>query len=119
MIAVFDSNVIIDYLNGVEAAKKELEIFEKKAISVITYIEVFSKIYAGKEITEVKAFIRDNLEIIQITNDIAEKAIEIRKSTKLKSPDAIILATAMVNNAFLVTRDKNFDREMPTIRIPY
>ncbi len=119
MIAVFDSNVIIDYLNGIEAAKKELEIFEKKVISVISYIEIFSKIFEEKEIVEVKAFIRDNLDVIAITDDIVEKAIEIRKKTKLKSPDAIILATALVNNALLVTRDKNFDREMPTIRVPY
>jgi predicted nucleic acid-binding protein len=118
MIAFLDSNIIIDYLNGVEAAKKELEIFEKKAISVITYIEVFTKV--PKEDTEqVKAFIKDNFDIVSITDDIVEKSLEVRRSTKLKVPDAIILATAVVNNAFLVTRDKNFDCKMPNIRVPY
>jgi predicted nucleic acid-binding protein len=118
MIAFLDSNIIIDYLNGVEAAKKELEIFEKKAISVITYIEIFTKV-PKEEIERIKAFIKDNFDIIPITNDIVEKAIEVRRSTKLKAPDAIILATAIVNKALLVTRDKNFDSEMPTIRVPY
>ena len=35
--------------------------------------------------------------------DITEKTIEIRKQAKIKLPDAIIAASALVNNAVLVT----------------
>jgi predicted nucleic acid-binding protein len=38
--ALFDTNVLIDYLNGVEAAKKEMVLYEHHAISTITWMEV-------------------------------------------------------------------------------
>ncbi len=37
---LLDTNILIDYLNGVKSAKIELERFEDKAISVITWMEV-------------------------------------------------------------------------------
>ena len=40
MRAVFDSNILIDYLNGISAAADELALYDEKVISVITFIEV-------------------------------------------------------------------------------
>ena len=40
MNAVFDSNIIIDYLNGVREAKQEVALYQNCSISIITYIEV-------------------------------------------------------------------------------
>ena len=37
---LFDTNILIDYLNGVSCAEEELLLYEDKAISVITWIEV-------------------------------------------------------------------------------
>ena len=37
---LFDTNILIDYLNGIEQAKTELDKFTDKAISVITWMEV-------------------------------------------------------------------------------
>ncbi len=42
MKAVFDTNILIDYLNGFKQAKKELSLYEEKLISVITRIEVMT-----------------------------------------------------------------------------
>ena len=48
------------------------------------------------------------------------KAKGIRKKTRLKLPDAIILATARVHGLLLVTRNhRDFPKREPDIRIPY
>ena len=38
--ALFDTNILIDYLNGFEQAKAELARYSDKAISLITWMEV-------------------------------------------------------------------------------
>lgn len=42
MKALFDTNILIDYLNGIAAAKKELDLYESRAISIVTWMEVMS-----------------------------------------------------------------------------
>lgn len=48
--------------------------------------------------------------IYNITNEIKNKTLEIRKTYSIKLPDSIICATAMVNNLTLVTNDKQLDK---------
>ncbi len=49
--------------------------------------------------------------IYQLNQEIKLQAIDIRRKHNLKTPDAIIGATAMANNLILVTRNtKDFDR---------
>jgi predicted nucleic acid-binding protein len=38
--ALFDTNILIDYLNGVPQARAGLQRFEARAISIITWLEV-------------------------------------------------------------------------------
>lgn len=38
--ALFDTNILIDYLNGIEQAKRELDRYADKAISLVTWMEV-------------------------------------------------------------------------------
>jgi predicted nucleic acid-binding protein len=37
---LFDTNILIDYLSGIRAAKKELARYEYRAISTITWMEI-------------------------------------------------------------------------------
>jgi predicted nucleic acid-binding protein len=37
--------------------------------------------------------------------ETAKRVVELKKERKIKLPDAIICATAMVNNSFLITND--------------
>jgi predicted nucleic acid-binding protein len=51
---------------------------------------------------------------------VAEESVTLRRTTRLKLPDAIILATARVHGLTLSTRNtKDFSPTDPTIRIPY
>jgi hypothetical protein len=40
MKALFDGNILIDYLSDIAAAKKEFQLYESRAISVATWMEV-------------------------------------------------------------------------------
>jgi predicted nucleic acid-binding protein len=51
---------------------------------------------------------------------VAESAVELRRKHHIRLPDAIIWATAQVNDAVLVTRNtKDFDPKLANIRVPY
>jgi predicted nucleic acid-binding protein len=47
----------------------------------------------------------NNLLVIQLNDDVVKLVVEIRKSKKIKLPDAIIAASAICNKATLITRN--------------
>ena len=118
MRALFDTNILIDYLNGVEAAKAEIARYERPAISVISWIEVLAGTKPVME-AETRKFL-SSFERVELTQKIADRAVVVRRAGKLRVPDAIILATARVENLVLVTRNsKDFAADEPGIRVPY
>ncbi len=118
MKALFDTNILIDYLNGVPAARKELDLYESCAISIVTWMEVMS----GGE-PEVEAATRaflNRFTVIPIEDGIAERAVKLRRERRLKLPDAVILATALEAGLLLVTRNtRDFGGKSPGVRHPY
>jgi len=47
----------------------------------------------------------DDLMVIPLNEAIEQKAIELRRSTKLKLPDSIVAATSIILDAILLTDD--------------
>jgi predicted nucleic acid-binding protein len=119
MKAVFDTNILVDYLNGISAANHEIERYEEIAISIVTWMEVL----AGADDAEEEAVTREFLsrfKIQPLEKAVAERAIKIRRQHKLKLPDAIIWATAKELGRILVTRNtKDFSEKDAGIRVPY
>jgi len=68
----------------------------------------FSGITESEE-NNIKSLLLDCNEI-NISDEIKEKTIEIRKKYKIKLPDAIVAASAIVNNIPLITADKGFNQ---------
>lgn len=61
-----------------------------------------------------------SFERLELTGEIAERAVALRRAAKMRVPDAIILATARVQNLVLITRNaKDFAADEPGIRVPY
>ena len=59
-------------------------------------------------------------DVLPLDEAIGRKAAEIRRQYRLKLPDACILATAIIHEKLLVTRDeKDFHASLPFVRIPY
>lgn len=115
---IFDTNIIIDWLNGREQATVELERYKRHRISRISWIEVL----AGEPLAtrDVIQSLIAPFEVIELDARISSAAAEIRHNSGMKLLDAMILATAQINGAILVTRNvKDFPASMPGIRVPY
>jgi predicted nucleic acid-binding protein len=115
---VFDTNIVIDWLRQRPEALAELSRYRQLRISRITWTEVL----AGEPLEtreHVEELIRP-FEVMEIDARIASAAADIRYRTRMKLLDALILATAQVNGAILVSRNtKDFPVKMPGIRVPY
>lgn len=119
MKAVFDTNILVDYLNGIEEAKTELSRYKTRLVSVITQIEILVGVEDADEESAVRAFL-STFQIKDLTEGISEEAVRIRRDTRMKIPDAIVYATAKSEGCLLVTRNKkDFKLEWPDVRIPY
>ena len=75
-------------------------------ISVITEIELYAKpeLPPGEE-ESLRTFLSDRISIIDLTSEIKKETIALRRSTKNKLPDCIVLATAIALDAILLTAD--------------
>lgn len=109
-----DNNIISNYFSGNFSKKAMIFIAEiiddTPNISVITQIEALSWISIDKnKETIIKEFINDS-NILNLTSDIVSETIKIRRSKKIKTPDAIIAATAISNNLILITNDSDFNK---------
>lgn len=118
MKALFDTNILIDYLNGIEAAREEISRYPQVSISAITWMEVMVGAKSDEE-NIVRSFLT-RFTLIPLTAKIAERAVEIRRATRIRLPDAIIRASAELENALLVSRNtKDFPASEPWVRVPY
>jgi len=118
MIAVFDTNIVIDALNGVDEADKEYGRYDRVLISRITWMEVL--VGAQGDDADLRDFLQNYFEVIPLDLVVAESAVQIRQAQRIRLPDAIIWATAQVHDATLVTRNtKDFPPGQPGIRLPY
>ena len=117
--ASFDSNILIDSLNGDRRARLELIRTERRWISRVTWIEVMSKVRPDED-AAMERFFAD-FQIEEVTMPISRRAAALRyERPKLKLPDAVIHASALLGNRTLVTRNtRDFSAETPGIRIPY
>jgi len=116
--ALFDTNILIDYLNGVGQAKTEMDRFADKAISLITWMEVM--VGATPETDAVMRGFLNSFTNLPIDERVADAAVALRKQHKIKLPDAIVWATAQESGRILVTRNtKDFAEDEPGIRVPY
>jgi predicted nucleic acid-binding protein len=116
--ALFDTNVLIDYLNGVPQARTELQRYAEKGISIVTWMEVMVGVSVDVE-AATRGFL-GAFDVIALDGGIAERAVRLRRDHHIKLPDAIIWATAQAHAMLLVTRNtKDFKTGDPGIRMPY
>jgi predicted nucleic acid-binding protein len=103
---ILDTNAVIDFLGNrlPESASVFLENIEP-IISVITRIEVLGWYRATDEqIEHLKSYLNE-VDIMPLEEAIILKTIELRQTHRIKTPDAIIAATALVNKYTLISRN--------------
>ena len=119
----FDANIVIDALWDHPPARDEIRRASATGariwISRVAWIEVLSK---GSEplLREARRFL-SRFSLDEIDEETALRAASLRRERpRLKSPDAIILASAQVRGRVLITRNtRDFPAQMPGIRVPY
>lgn len=104
---LIDTNVLIYYLSGrLTGNAASLISSGKVSISLISRIELLS--YPGAD-TNGQLILRNfanGLATHGIDDSVVEMTIDIRKTSRLKLPDAFIAATAMVRGLSLITADR-------------
>lgn len=108
MNMLVDSNVIIDYVSNriPEKSAKQLDIYFNScfSVSIISKIEVLGFNTQEYELEQLESFIQLS-SIEYIDEAVADKTIEIRRMKRIKLPDAIIAATALVKNCILLSHN--------------
>ena len=121
---LLDTNIIIYYFNGIiDDDKIDHILKESFNISIITKIEFLSwqKLRTDKELeSQALAFI-SHANVYELTDEIADKVIDIRQQYRVKTPDAIIGATALIHGFNIVTNNvddfKNLDLEIVSVNL--
>ncbi len=109
---LIDTNSVIDYLDNKlpDKANELIDGIDSK-ISVITRMELLAWPGASEQQTLILNEFINASEVFALEEPVIQKAIEIRKAHKTKLPDAIIAATALVNEFTIITRNiKDFDK---------
>jgi predicted nucleic acid-binding protein len=117
---LIDNNVISNYFsggNGENALDFVAKVIDQVPnISVITEIEALSWVNKDQNKEKIlKAFVRE-ANILGLTRDVVNECVKIRRTKKLKTPDAIIAGTAIAYGLTLITSDSDFNN-VPGLQI--
>ncbi len=109
MSYLLDTNFVINYFKGIfkgEAGKfTDSVINDATHISIIIRMELLSwKSLKAKDEEVINEFISDSI-VFSLEETIVKKTISLRKVSKIKLPDAIIAATAIVYDLHLITHN--------------
>lgn len=107
---LIDTNAIIDYL-GKKLPSSGMD-FLNNVVDDIPGLSVISKIEVLGFNTPIEHYqllidFMNDASVLDLTDSVVEKSIELRKEYKTKLPDAIIAATALVYNLVLITRNNS------------
>jgi len=136
-LLVLDTSVILAYLAGSEPASPAAAWVlddcvgterNPGALSTITVTETLVRPFqrGPAALATAETFLRHfgPLQLVDVTYEIAREAARLRAGSKLRTPDALVLATALVSGAtVVVTNDMGWraatPKAMPDLAICY
>lgn len=102
---LIDTNTLLEFVAGSLPVKAhafiEGIVNDNFNVSVINRIEVLGHESATQELTDFMNLSNTH----QLTQDVEKQTIYLRKQRKIKLPDAIIAATALVHGFTILTRN--------------
>jgi tRNA(fMet)-specific endonuclease VapC len=110
---ILDTNAVGLYLDDKDFSKKILKNYDVIQMSIVSQIEYLSNPNLSPKNKFLFEECIDFIEIHSISKEnkiLVSQTISIRKKYKLKLPDALIAATAIVNNATLISADDIFSK---------
>ncbi|GAA4458591.1 type II toxin-antitoxin system VapC family toxin [Nibrella saemangeumensis] len=116
---VLDSNILIYLSKGQLSFKTISDRYDAIYIPSIVYMEVLGFPFRDAEEESRLVNFLNTLPVYQTDMDIANLVIQYRKQSRIKLPDAIILATARKLGAELMTQNvndfQNIDPKVPIV----
>ena len=110
---LIDTNIISKYLTedlpeiGLDFLDKIVD--KTPVFSIISKIELLCWKSDDNTILHIKNFINESI-VVNLSDEVIDCCVELRKYKKIKTPDAIVAATAIVNNFILLTDNiKDFE----------
>lgn len=107
---LLDTNTVIYYLDGA-LSEKALDFIEHSLDETGSHISIISKIEllgwqapTLEAMQKVEAFVGDS-SIVPLVDVVADKTIDLRRKFKVKLPDAVIAATALIYDYTLISRN--------------
>ena len=104
---LIDTNVLIDAqmkrlpANGLAFLSNIID--ENFTVSFITYIEFLGY----KSLTEASGLFIKLAKVVEINKMVIDACIKLRKTQRIKLPDSIIAATAIVHNYTLISNNES------------
>lgn len=108
---LLDTNAVISIINGNQTLLQLTSDADFVYLSVISVIEFLSFSALNQEDKDLLYRFISETEVIDLTMDnsaLLHTITQLRSRYKIKLPDAIIAATAMHQQAILITNDKHF-----------
>lgn len=116
---LIDSNVVIDYLagklsdSGMTFVSQIVD--EVPRISVITKIEILGY-KATSDVEQLLASFIHAANVLPLNERVTNETILLRKQYRIKIPDAIIAAIALVQNAILLTHNTDDFKKIKNLK---
>lgn len=120
MRQLLDTNVFIETVAGnAQASAVLLRAAESEwaGFSVISRVEAlgFPKLGANEEAELLRLF--SQFAEVQVTPQVIDETIRLKRRMRIKTPDALIAATALVEGAELVTRNVEDFQKVPGLKV--
>lgn len=116
---ILDSDALVALMNMNDIHHKSIvkRLFQSPegfSISVVTYSEALVHSFdTGKEDLMVERIDSLVTDIFDVSASVARKAAQLRSTSKIKLPDALIAATAIEKGLTLLTFDEKLAKEVP------
>ena len=117
---LIDTNVVSDYFSS-SLPEDGLQFMDGVInavpnLSVIAEIELLSWKTTANIEEKVKEFITDSV-IFDINSKVVHSCVRLRRAYKIKTPDAIIAATTLVNDFTLITNNEKDFRKIENLKV--
>jgi tRNA(fMet)-specific endonuclease VapC len=118
---IIDTSVLIDYLRQSNKEKTVFVQLVQASLNIRISLITLSELYAGKSVWQSKKVqkeletILSGLEVLPVSTEIARQAGKLRAIYGLDLIDALIAATAILNQESLATLNSKHFRVVPEL----
>jgi predicted nucleic acid-binding protein len=102
---IFDTNILIYISKNILKITNLIPPNSSAQISVISYVEALGFSFETEMAEQYMQDICSSCQILPLSDSIIQETIIIRKRNRIKLPDAMIYATALVQNLPLLTNN--------------